>query len=210
MVNIAILDNGNFGINLSKFNHQNNFEQLKYVEVSTIRTGLNEISSSQNFPGHAGYDAHEDISFSLSLTANDPDSVHETVNLTYTAVTLPDWLTLTSNGLLQGTPANDHVGEHIVSVRVTDQHGASSEKSFELTVNNVNDAPTLEEIADTTIYEEDGFSYQLTAADVDVGDALSFVGISLPSWLSLSETGLLSGTPDDPQIGTHADRKSVV
>ena len=27
--------------------------------------------------------------------------------------------------------------------------------------------------------------------------------IDLPSWLQLSQTGLLTGTPDDPDIGTH-------
>ena len=28
--------------------------------------------------------------------------------------------------------------------------------------------------------------------------------MNLPNWLSLSETGLLSGTPDDPDVGTHS------
>ena len=66
------------------------------------------------------------------------------------------------------------MGTDNIIVRVTDQQGASTEKSFTLTVNNVNDAPTLEEIPDASVNEEAAFNYQLTAADVDVGDALSF------------------------------------
>ena len=39
------------------------------------------------------------------------------------------WLSLSATGLLQGTPANDDVGTHIV-VRVTDRAGVSTEKAL--------------------------------------------------------------------------------
>ncbi|MDA9022977.1 putative Ig domain-containing protein, partial [Alphaproteobacteria bacterium] len=173
----------------------------------TVQSDLKFIVVGSNDPPEFNFtppsSLDEDVAFSLSLIADDPDSFHETVNFTYTSIVLPTWLTLTSDGVLQGAPKNEHVGDHEVSVRVTDQYGASSEKNFTLTVNNVNDPPTLEEIPDASVNEDAAFNYQLTAADVDVGDVLSFVGVHLPSWLSLSETGMLSGMPDDPDIGTH-------
>ena len=49
---------------------------------------------------------------------------------------------------------NGDVGAHEVTVKVTDSAGASDERTFTLTVNNVNDAPSLEEIPDASINEE--------------------------------------------------------
>ena len=79
-----------------------------------------------------------------------------------------------------------------IIVRVTDEAGVAAEKSFTLTVNNVNDPPALEEIPDASVNEEAAFYYQLTAADVDIGDALSFVGVNLPNWFVLVRDGALS------------------
>ena len=50
------------------------------------------------------------------------------------------------------------------------------------------------------------FSHQLTVTDVDVGDRHTFSMSSDEdiSWLSLnSETGLLTGSPDDEQVGVY-------
>ena len=42
--------------------------------------------------------------------------VNET--LTYTGLNTPSWLTVSSSGLLTGTPSNDDVGTHSVTVKV--------------------------------------------------------------------------------------------
>ncbi|MDA8717550.1 putative Ig domain-containing protein, partial [Alphaproteobacteria bacterium] len=165
---------------------------------------VNNVNDAPVFNFDVPTNVNEDTLFSLELSAFDPDAENVDATLSYSEVTLPSWLSLSATGLLQGTPTNNNVGTHNIVVRVTDEAGVSAEKSFTLTVNNVNDPPTLEEIPDASLNEEEFFSYQLTANDIDVGDALSFVGVELPSWLSLSETGLLSGTPDDPEIGTHS------
>ena len=47
---------------------------------------------------------------------------------------------MSSSRLITGTPANDDVGDHEVTVRVTDSGGASDQRTFTLTVNDVNDA----------------------------------------------------------------------
>ena len=62
---------------------------------------------------------------------------------------------------------------------------------------------TLEQTNGSEIDEENLFSYQLQVTDPDIGDEITFEAIDLPSWLQLSQTGLLTGTPDDPDIGTH-------
>ena len=53
--------------------------------------------------------------------------------------------------------------------------------------------------------EDAPFSLQLKVRDVDLqyGDKLNFTAIRLPSWLYLSRDGLLEGTPDNDDVGTH-------
>ena len=174
------------------------------TDTRTFSLTVNNVNDAPVFNFTPPSNTNEDVAFSLQLSATDPDALNGVATLTYSEVTLPSWLSLSATGLLQGTPTNDNVGTHNIVVRVTDEAGVSAEKSFNLTVNNVNDPPTLEEIPDASINEEAAFNYQLTAADVDVNDSLSFSGVNLPSWLSLSQTGLLSGTPDDPNVGTHS------
>ena len=45
---------------------------------------------------------------------------------------------------------------------------------------------------------------QLQVDDPDRGDEITCRSIDLPSWLRVSQTGVLTGTPDDPDIGTHS------
>ena len=140
--------------------------------------------------------------FQLTATDIDLDVANET--LTYQRVNGPDWLNVSSTGLLSGTPTNDHVGTHDVTVQVTDSGGATDTRTFQLTVNNVNDAPVFNFNPPASINEDTAFSYQLTASDLDVNDALTYQAINLPDWLSLSPNGLLSGTPTNEHVGTHS------
>ena len=111
---------------------------------------------------------------------------------------LPSWLTLTAGGLLSGTapvgavyPANAPL---TFSVTATDG-ATSSTKQFQITVfANVTIASTspLPSAQFTVPY-----SYQFTATGGPTSNYGWSVppGSSLPSWLSLTSSGVLSGTP---------------
>ena len=79
----------------------------------------------------------------------------------------PEWMSVSSSGLITGTPDNEDVGEHTVTVKVTDSAGESDTKTFTLTVNNVNDAPEFTFTAPSSTDEDAAFEYQLTASDID-------------------------------------------
>ena len=99
---------------------------------------------------------------------------------------------VSGDGELLGKATNENVGSHEVTVKVTDSAGASDEKTFTLTVNNVNDAPVLEDISDTSADEDAAFSYQLTATDIDVDvveETLTYEAVSVPSWMTVSSSG---------------------
>ncbi len=89
---------------------------------------------------------------------------------------------------------------------------ASAGAAFNLSVQNVNDAPSAGAIADVTADEDLAFVYDVSASfsDPDVGDTLSFSatlagGAALPGWLSIdADSGVLSGTPDNGDVGAYA------
>ena len=71
-------------------------------------------------------------------------------NLVFEITDAPDWMDFSLSGvlLITGTPTNDDVGSHSVTVKVTDTGGASDTKTFTLTVLNTNDAPVID-VGDT-------------------------------------------------------------
>lgn len=147
--------------------------------------------------------ATQDAAYSYSLTAIDSD-VGDV--LTLSAVTKPSWLSFNSvTGLLSGAPSNADVGGHAVLLRVTDTDGLTADQSFSITVTNSNDAPTITSTATMAAVQDAVYSYTFAATDVDVDDVLTFSAVTIPSWLSFNAaTGLLSGTPGNADVGSHA------
>ncbi|MEH2369687.1 Ig-like domain-containing protein, partial [Nostoc sp.] len=95
---------------------------------------------------------------------------------------------------------------------ISDGKSGTSTATVNLTINGVNDAPTVANIiANQTTLEDGFFSFTVPAntfADVDAGDSLTYTatlanGNPLPSWLSFNaNTRTFSGTPNDPDNGT--------
>src|SRR3546814_17466550 len=74
--------------------------------------------------------ASEGEAVSIQLVATDAD--HAADALTYTLVSGPAGATVSADGLVQWTAAG--VGDQAFTVRVTDPAGASSERSFTISV----------------------------------------------------------------------------
>ena len=162
----------------------------------------------------------EDAAFSYDASANfaDDDTIHGDV-LSYSATLangdpLPAWLSINAaTGELSGTPANGDVGAYSIIVTATDLAGATASDTFDLTVVNTNDGPTVSvAIADQTTNEDAAFSLDVSTsfADEDLGDVLSYSatlsnGDPLPAWLSIDPvTGELSGTPANGDVGLYS------
>ncbi|KMT66196.1 FG-GAP-like repeat-containing protein, partial [Catenovulum maritimum] len=136
--------------------------------------------------------AFEDLSYSYTIAATDSNGD----SLTYSASTLPSWLSFDSGSTtLSGTPTNNEVGDHSVVLSVSD--GALSvDQSFTVTVFNVNDSPVITSTEITSATEDTAYAYTFSASDDDAPDALILSAPTLPSWLNFdSSTGVLSGTP---------------
>ena len=106
------------------------------------------------------------------------------------------------SNLLIGTPTNNDVGDHYVSLSVSDGKTTVYD-NFTITVHNINDLPVITSTPVTSATVGEYYSYQFTASDID-GDNLILSAIALPSWLSFNlSTGLLYGTPLISNVGNN-------
>ena len=165
--------------------------------------------------------ATEDQAFNFvvdSQTFFDEDTIFGDV-LTYTATLdsdqmLPSWLTFDpSTRQLSGTPENADVGVITIKVTAIDSYVQFTSTTFNLTINNVNDAPDLIfPISDQYATEDTLFDFTIsngTFDDDDLihGDTLTYSatlenGSALPDWLTFNpSTQQFSGIPLNEDVG---------
>ena len=160
----------------------------------------------------------EDAPLSLPVPADvfaDPDAGDV---LTYHATgangtALPSWLSFdAATRTFSGTPDDAQVGNLDLTVTAADSGGVSVSSTFTLTVQPVNDAPTVgNPLTNQTVLEDAPLSLSVPAetfADPDAGDVLTYSatlanGTALPNWLSFdAATQTFSGTPQVGDVGT--------
>ncbi len=152
----------------------------------------------------------EDDSDELDITITE-DSFDSLSDLTSTfessylddtggSATLADWV-----------PSNQDVGEHTFTITVTDTDGGEDTIGYVLTVENVNDVPTITEITDQSISvsESEGvdFELQVEFEDIDLYvDASEDLDFTIGSDFSgltdfdIDSDGLITWTPDADEI----------
>jgi hypothetical protein len=138
--------------------------------------------------------------------------------LEFSIANKPDWAEFdTTNGVLQGIPGSQHVGQHgNIVISVTDQTSVVSLASFAIAVEAVptppeeedeptaNSPPTISGTPNTSVVVDTQYSFTPDASDPD-GDTLSFSIVNKPVWASFNTTtGRLQGTPSSTHIGEHA------
>jgi predicted transcriptional regulator len=148
--------------------------------------------------------ANEDELYEVDYDATDIDSpLNKQIWSIKTSAT--SWLNISSeNGILNGTPTNDDVGEYWINLTVNDTEGGSNFTNFTLTVLNVNDDPEI--ISNNRILtgSDELYSFQYNATDIDSPSLkLSWSLKTNATWLSIDpNTGVLSGTPTRADAGS--------
>jgi len=126
----------------------------------------------------------EDALYEYLIFATDEEDGGTPGGLTYSAVLKPAWLTLTNHpdntATLSGTPAQAHVGEHLIRLRVADTDGGTALQEFTLTVVSVNDRPIARPDSAAT-GESTPTLIAVLSNDSDAdGDTLTLSGVTAP------------------------------
>jgi beta propeller repeat protein len=185
------------------------------VGTSTIVVAANDArggSSSQSFD-IAVANANDAPAFAVSLlpfATEDAAYAYAVVALdidagdvpTYEMTDGPGFLTMdAATGLLEGTPSNADVGTHEVSLTASDGM-ATATQSFELTVANVNDAPSFVSQPRTHVEAGSIYTYGAAAVDEDACDLLSYSLLEGPSGMVIGADGTVSWAPSVAHCGT--------
>ncbi|BAY21588.1 hypothetical protein NIES2100_13440 [Calothrix sp. NIES-2100] len=201
------------------------------ISGSTVDIGTYEVQNNNPTATNDSVTTNEDTAVNGNVLTNDTDPDTGDI-LTVSAVNgnaanVGNQITLTSGALLTlnangtfaynpnakfeslgvGATANDSF-----AYTISDGKGGTSTATVNLTINGVNDAPTVANpIANQSTLEDGFFSFTIPAntfVDVDAGDSLTYTatlanGNALPTWLSFdANTRTFSGTPNDPDNGT--------
>ena len=174
---------------------------LTTTEITTLynrgisgQTACLHGNSAPVFRTDAITSIHEDHPYSYQFLAND---INAGDVMTYTVTKKPAWLNVNlGTRTLSATPVNDNVGSDSVVIKVNDGE-VDVYQRFLLTVINTNDAPVITSAEVTTVNEEQPYSYDVNASDVDAGDHQTFsLQSPTPGWLSVNaSSGLITGTP---------------
>jgi hypothetical protein len=111
---------------------------------------------------------------------------------------LPSGVTLSTSGLLSGTPASGTGGSYPISISASNGIGSPATQSFTLTVDQ---GPAITSGASTTFTVGTAGSFSATASGFPA-PTFSETG-TLPSGVTMSTSGLLSGTPGGGTGGTY-------
>jgi len=146
--------------------------------------------------------AIQDSLYSVTYNASDPDND----TLTWSLSTSASWLSLT-NSTISGTPGPYDVGTCWVNISVSDGNGGIDYHNFTLTVQNINDPPTITTTDLTTATQDSLYSVDYSATDPD-NDTLTWSVTTDAVWLNLDGSHLW-GTPTNADVGTWCVNISV-
>lgn len=106
-----------------------------------------------------------------------------------------------SLGMVHWNPQVDQLGEHDVTIQVSDPSGATAEQSFKLNVSRFGGPPRIVSVPPTEAVAGQALLYSVVAVDRE-GDPLTYVLLTAPVGMSIVETtGEISWTPTPGQIG---------
>ena len=136
-----------------------------------------------------------------SLEVEDPDNIYPD---DFTLHIQPGSnYTIISNNIVK--PNANYNGSLTVPMYVNDGLANSPVKNMTVNVANVNDPPWINLPSVRSVNEDSQYNRTITAGDIDTGDDLILSSLPpFPGWLSFNtQTGQLSGTPDNDDVGNH-------
>ncbi|MCJ8319480.1 MAG: FG-GAP-like repeat-containing protein [Colwellia sp.] len=178
--------------------------------LASFSINVANINDAPSISGSPPVSVNERQLFSFTPEANDID---ENSQLTFTADNLPAWLILKNdNGSISGIPDSVDIGLfEEIKLCVSDGMLQTCLPKFSITVENVNDAPSISGSPPVSVNERQLYSFIVEANDIDENSQLTFTADNLPGWLILeNDNGSISGIPDNIDVGLFEEIKLCV
>ncbi|MCK5773849.1 MAG: FG-GAP repeat protein [Thermoplasmata archaeon] len=155
------------------------------------------------------YQSYQGAEFFLNCTATDVDPTNDTMN--WSLSNCPFLTINETTGRIYGLSTNSDVGNHSVNVTVSDGNGGEDWEVFDLTIQNINDPPILQNITRINATEDMLFSYSPSVIDIDTPpDTLTWQMSNESDWLTINtSSGLISGVPLNEDVGVYEINISI-
>ncbi len=128
---------------------------------------INNSAPDWNSTLTTNFSLTEDTLFYLNLSQNVSDSDGNTLTFSYANDTSFDNFNLTSAGIINFTPRDADVGQHIVNITVSDGY-LTDTAQFSINVSNVNDSVSIIRISTANASTNETFNYILGASLVNL------------------------------------------
>ena len=169
------------------------------TDSETINVTVSSVNDDPELTAIGAQSTDEDTTKTLTLAGTDVDED----TLTYSATVASGNVTATVTGTsLSLVPDDDWNGTANITITVSDGNGGTDSESVALTVNSVNDAPELDNIANQTTNEDTAKTITLSGTDPE-SDTLTYSASVSSGNVTASVAGTsLTLTPEDDWNGT--------
>ncbi len=151
------------------------------------------------------FTVNEDVELNANVLSNDTDPDDDSLSVQDHSQPSNGNLVLSSNGSFSYSPDNNFHGEDAFSYTITDGNGETASATVVITINPVNDAPTISSNAVTVAQQGVQYSYEVQASDEDNGDVLTYALTTAPNGMTInSATGLIQWLPTNTDVGNNS------
>ncbi|MGF1704190.1 putative Ig domain-containing protein, partial [Photobacterium makurazakiensis] len=173
------------------------------VSLAAFNLAVVNVNDAPTISGSPATLVNQDAAYSFSPSASDVDND----DLAFSIENQPAWTNFhPGTGVLSGLPTNSDVGTSSnIVISVSDGIETASLPAFNLTVVNINDAPTISGSPATSVNQDAVYIFSPSYSDAD-SDDLIFSIENQPRWTNFNPgTGVLSGLPTNSDIGTSSN-----
>ncbi len=184
------------------FQIQGSDDTLKTSTSNKFHIGVTPVNDRPKLINPGLLVADEGVPFTYVLRATDPDGDDLIISTNTDLFSLQPVPGTPNSALIAFTPTNEQVGEHPLSIVITDPSGWADNRIVVLNVRDLNIDPTLDTIDDIVATEDKPFELQLMAEDEDLpnGDVLRFADDS--PFFDVSRDGKIYFIPTNEMVGT--------
>lgn len=149
---------------------------------------------------------NEDTQMSVNVLINDQDPAGGTLAISSFSQPQNGSVSQLDAQSFTYEPDTNFFGTDQFSYTAINETGGTAQAVVNITVQPVNDQPAFTSQPVLGGAQDAAYTYTVVVFDID-NDAITFDNISVPGWLSFSETGngigLLTGTPTNAELGDH-------